>query len=171
MGAALRVANGDLMFLTGMTTVCVVCSVRKKTAKHAMLGVENGQVRIGDHFQSRAGDFLGQFANLLRIQIIRRSDAGQPHVEIGPSRQCVGRVKTKVANQTRSLCVGSMLNQIVQQSARAYNDVTLKRSQKSNNILLARFQNPGTGNSCSDSSGLNFFQPKGEVHTAPGNQA
>src|SRR5437868_5129723 len=52
MRTARGIAEGDPMFLARASAIAVAGSGGKKSAEDAMLGVEDGQMLVGDHFQS-----------------------------------------------------------------------------------------------------------------------
>ena len=58
MAATLRVAQGDFVFFAGVTAILIAGTGGEKAAEDTVLGVENGQMVIGDDFKVLAADGL-----------------------------------------------------------------------------------------------------------------
>src|SRR5579863_1821424 len=78
MRAADRVFQFNLMFLARPAAIPIAATARQETAEHTMLGVENGQMLISNHFNLRRTSRSRQLRNLRGVQIMRRRYSRKP---------------------------------------------------------------------------------------------
>ena len=75
MSAAIHVTERNSVLFAWAAAILIRCSGRKKTAKDAVLGMENGQMLISDDFHKCAADLVRERADLGCVEIVRGSDA------------------------------------------------------------------------------------------------
>ena len=64
MGAAFGVLEGDAVFFAGAAAIAIAGAVREEAAEDAVLGVEHGQMLVGDGFDILRADGEGERRNL-----------------------------------------------------------------------------------------------------------
>ena len=77
MRPALWISQGDPMLFAWTAAIAIRGAGGKESAKDAMLGVEDGQMLIGDGFQPLRANGSGQCGNLRGVEIMRRGEARQ----------------------------------------------------------------------------------------------
>ena len=99
MRAAGLVAQGHAVVLARAAAIAIACAGRKEAAEDAVLGVEYGEVLIGDGLDVRGAGLAREFGHLRGVEIVRGSDPVEPEAEQFGGGDGVGGVQAEVAGQ------------------------------------------------------------------------
>ena len=99
MRAAALVLELDHVFFAWPAAIAIAGSGGKKAAEHAVLGVKDGQMLIGDRFEFVAPDQPGERGDLRGIQIVGRREAREAERKIRFGAQRIRGIETEIADQ------------------------------------------------------------------------
>ena len=118
-----------------------------------MLGVEHGQVLVGDGLEARRIDAARQRGHLRGVQIVRGSERLRPSREQQVRRDRVGRVQAEIADQPHACRA-----QCLQQARGAHQDRAIAAQQEIDDALLARLQDARAGDARLDAGGFHALE-------------
>ena len=87
----------------GAAAIAVAGAGGEEAGEDAVLGVEDGQVLIGDGFDAIGAGFAGQFGDLGAVEVVGRSEEREAEIEEFARGEGVGGVEAEVADQVRVL--------------------------------------------------------------------
>src|SRR5262249_3317639 len=82
MSAARGVLQCEHVFFAGPAAIAVTGAGGQKAAEDAVLGMENGQVLIGDGLDTTAADLAGEIGDLFRVEVVRGSEAAHAKIQV-----------------------------------------------------------------------------------------
>src|SRR5262249_25848708 len=150
MRAPAPISQFDAVLLAGMSAVEVASPFREEAAEHAMLGVEHGQMLVGDHFDAVRAYRGRKRRHLGGVEIVARSQPVQSEVEEYGGGDGIGSVQAEVADQWSV----RRLAERVQQAGRTHHDRAFELAQKVDDALFARLEHARAGHTRLDAGGL-----------------
>jgi len=148
------VAQRDAVRLAGVPAVGVVGAVRQEAAEHAVLGVEDRQVRVRGRFQPLRPDERREVLHLPRVEVQAGVQAHEAQVEERAGGEDVRGVQGEVAAEGGGVR-GAL--QAFEQAAAAHEEARAERQQELLDVLLAGFQDAGRRDAHLDPGFLHAF--------------
>ena len=111
MRAAGGVAQGDAVLLAGAAAIAIAGAGGKEAAEDAVLGVEDGQMLVGDGFDPACARAARQLGDLRGVQIVRRREALEAELEKLRGGDGVGGVEAEIADQFAMFAVAQRMQQ------------------------------------------------------------
>lgn len=152
--AALFVGEGHFVFFAGAAAIEIGSSRGEEAAEDAMLGVEDGEVLVGDGFEAGGAGLAGEGGDLGGVEVVGGSEAIEAGVEQEGRGGGVGGVEAEVAGEVGE----AALAEIFEETGGADEEGAVELGEEVGDFIFAGFEDAGAGDAGGDAAGLEFFQ-------------
>lgn len=140
------------MLFAGAAAIKIAGACGEEAAEDAMLGVEDGQVLVGDELDASGIGGAGDLDDLFRVAIVSGRETLEAHVEQEARGDGVGGVEAEIAGEM------GMALEAIEEASSADEKAGVDADEEVGDLVFAGLQDAGAGDARGDAGGFEFFE-------------
>ena len=141
VAAAVDAAELDAVGFAGSAAILVRGAGGEEAAEEAVLGVEDGEVLVGDDLDAGSAQGVGKSRDLGGVEVVGGGDALEAEIEESAGAEEVGGVEAEVAGEG----LGGAGTNGVEEAGGADEDGAIEAKEEVGDLLLAGLEDAGAG--------------------------